>query len=225
MRLALTLALLAFPLGASALDDDALFKACPALRAWAAAHPRSSSEASEAPGTTIAKPALRAELARRADADQKAREVFETSTMPDPKSMDAMSSVDRENLKWLKRVVAKTGLPTVEQVGIDGVGNAFLLVQHADSDPDFQEAMLAVLEQRLASGGVRKSEFAMLTDRVLSARGKPQRYGTQFERKENGAFVQKPTEDPEHLDERRRQMDLMPMSTYECVLRASYASP
>jgi len=202
--------------------DDALFQACPGLKDWKAAHPRDK----DAVANTDAKPTLPelgVDLEKRVDADQKARDaVFAGANAPDERAIPAMLAVDHENLEWLKQLVAKQGFPTVAQVGPKGVGNAFLLVQHADADPGFQASVLEVLQARLGSGGIRKSEVAMLTDRVLVAQGKPQRYGSQYDRGKDGSFKLKPTEDVPHLDERRAAMELPPSALYECALRVSY---
>ena len=208
---------------ARADDDEALLKACPGLEAWKASHPHARDAAASAAAAKPSLPDLQAELKRRVADDQKAREALNGGSGPlDPKAVQAMLSVDADNLRWLRQRVAEHGFPTVEQVGEDGVGDAFTLVQHADADPGFQQAMLESMRPLLATGGVKKSEVAMLTDRVLVAQGKAQRYGSQFARAKDGSFAPKPTEDPEHLDERRRQMDLMPLADYECVLRESY---
>jgi len=224
---ALLLVALAMPCAAATSADDedaALMKACPGLEAWKQLH----AHGKDAAATATAKPSLpglQAELKRRVAADQRARETFDDgSGAPDPKAVQTLLSVDADNLRWFKQQVADHGFPTVEEVGTDGVGDAFTLVQHADSDPDFQQQMLETMRARLAAGGIKKSEVAMLTDRVLVAQGKPQRYGSQYLRAKDGSFVPKPTEDAGHVDERRRQMDLMPLADYECVLRESYKS-
>ena len=88
--------------------------------------------------------------------------------------------VDGDNLAWLKAQVQQSGFPTVAQVGEQGMSAAFLLVQHADRDPAFQMSVLELLNRRGADKGIKDSERALLTDRVLHAQKKPQRYGTQF---------------------------------------------
>jgi hypothetical protein len=217
--LALAVAFALLPSLAHADDSDE--KACPGLKEWKAAHPHPKVAAD----AKVDMPELRAELHQHVAADQKAREaMFDASGAIDPNAMEAMSKVDGDNLRWFKKIVAEHGFPTVAQVGQDGVGDAFLLVQHADIDPAFQASMLAVLETRLASGGFRKSQFAMLTDRVLIAQGKRQRYGSQYDLEKAGDLKMMPTEDPAHLDARRDKMDLPPIALYECALRASNAS-
>lgn len=63
----------------------------------------------------------------------------------------------------------------------------------------------------------------MLSDRVRLAQRQPQRYGTQFLRDAAGELVlEQPIEDIDGIDARRKEMDLMPLDLYLCVLRATY---
>lgn len=219
--------LVACPAIALAADEDAaLAKACPGLAAWAAGHPHGSDAAAAADaGRQVGQPSLRAALATRAAADTRARDAMMAKGAPDPAAMKAILDTDAGNLAWLKGVVARQGFPTVAQVGNEGVADAWLLVQHADRDSAFQVQVLRTLQARGADAGVRKQDLAMLTDRVLLAQGKPQRYGTQFKPDANGALAMQPVEDEEGLDARRASAGLMPLAIYRCVLGASYAMP
>ncbi|MGA0587410.1 DUF6624 domain-containing protein [Dyella sp. KRB-257] len=77
----------------------------------------------------------------------------------------------------------------------------------------------------ISGQGIKNSDFALLTDRVLRAQKKPQRYGTQFvaDPAHPGKVVMAPVEDPAHLDERRAEAGLMPISDYRCVMEVVYA--
>lgn len=222
---ALLVAVLLLPLAAHADEiDPALTKACPGLAAWAATHPHHGEEAAQQDaGRVVTDPTLRDELAQRSAADQKARNAAIDSGHRDKAANLAVSAVDADNRAWLKGVVASQGFPTVDAVGMKGVADAWLLVQHADPDPAFQAAVLKTLQSRLASGGVHKYDVALLTDRVLLAQGKPQRYSTQFALGKDGTLAPQLTEDLAHLAERRAAMDLMPLPVYQCMLRTTYA--
>ena len=63
-------------------------------------------------------------------------------------------------------------------VGEDGAHHAWLLVQHADFDKDFQSSCLKLMSAQ-PKGEVSGVDIAYLTDRILVANGKPQKYGTQ----------------------------------------------
>jgi hypothetical protein len=89
---------------------------------------------------------------------------------------------------------------------------AWILVQHADDHPDFQQLALDRMATHLATGGVRPSDYAHLWDRVAVNTGKPQRYGTQPTTTCNpdGTLDLRAVEDPAQLDARRRTMGLGP---------------
>jgi hypothetical protein len=142
------------------------------------------------------KPDLRHELLRRAERDQAAR------STPEP-DWEVVASVDADNLAWLKEVVPEVGWPGKSMVGGDGEHAAWLLAQHADSDPEFQRICLDLVTQAVACSEALPTELAYLTDRVLLAEGKPQEYGTQFEGHE-GRWV------PRRLRDREESMSAVP---------------
>ena len=89
---------------------------------------------------------------------------------------------------------------------------AWLLVQHADKNPDLQALALERMSHYLDNGGVRKRDYAYLWDRVAVNHHRKQRYGTQpdWECKEDGTLDFRPMEDPANVDARRAEMGLGP---------------
>lgn len=171
-------------------------------------------------------PALREELLRMLREDQAIRNQaieagFAAGTAPDS-VMRRFMAVDSANLVRIRAIVARHGWPAAERVGSDGVGALFTLVQHADGDPAFQRAMLPhVLAAYRRGDGITGQNVALLTDRVLAGQGLPQRYGTQVAFVD-GRTVVKPMEDPENVDQRRREMGLPPMAEYLEILAEVY---
>ena len=109
-------------------------------------------------------------------------------------------------------------------VGLDGVDAAWLLTMHASSDPEFQEKVLKLTTGHLRRGEVRSDQVAALTDDLLVGRGKPQRYGTNFELRD-GELKPTPHEDEAHVEELRREVGLGSLANYACVMRAMYGAP
>ena len=171
---------------------------------------------------------LRDELLRRSARDQQARSAA-LARAPggeiDPQRWQAVQALDRENTAWLRAVVEAKGWPDSTLVGIDGAKAAWLLVQHADHDAAFQSHALALMELALAKGTVERADVALLTDRVLRAQGQPQRYGTQFETREDGVMRMQPVEDAAGLDARRAAMNLPGMAEYRKLLSEGYGRP
>lgn len=169
--------------------------------------------------------ALQAELRERLAADQAVREQLTTLLQPDgalnPTVVAKMLAVDSANTRWLRTVVARDGWPTRARVGADGVNAAFLLVQHADHDTTFQAWVLPHLVQAFRAGEIPGQDVALLTDRLASARGVPQEYGTQTAF-QDGRIVVKPIRDSAQVDARRATMGLPPMAEYLRVLDSAY---
>ena len=105
---------------------------------------------------------LRAELLRRVAADQEARGVMDR---------EAVAAADGENLPWLRQVITDFGWPGKSLVGEDGADAAWLLAQHADSDPAFQRQCLDLLTAAVLHGEATITQQAYLTDRVLLHEG------------------------------------------------------
>lgn len=51
-------------------------------------------------------------------------------------------TIDHQNTERLKAMVEEIGWPSISKVGYEGSSNAWLLVQHADHDPQFQKNAL-----------------------------------------------------------------------------------
>jgi hypothetical protein len=194
------------------------------------------SDADDGPkATPVKEPELRAELLRRAKADQDVRgavtrwmmqfgnsdvadeAAFEASLNASQKAefkrfSEAMRRVDTENTGRLGEIVERHGWPTRTLVGEDGANAAWLLVQHADLSPKFQRKCLDLMA-RVPRDEVSPRDLAYLTDRVLLAEGKKQVYGTQFTMA-NGKCTPRPLEDEANVDKRRKEVGLPPLAEY-----------
>ncbi|HZW18761.1 MAG TPA: DUF6624 domain-containing protein [Luteimonas sp.] len=203
-------------------EDDKMLASCPGGAEWLASEHARREEMHLPPEAPPRKPELRDELLRMARDDQAARSALTEGKTPTQAQIEAWQSTDRRNLAALKKIVADGGFPRAADVRRDGVGAAWLLVQHADADPAFQQSVLSQLTGLGEADGIGGQEVALLTDRVLLAQGKPQRYGTQYEGGAGSPLRQRPMEDPSHVDERRAAMHMMPIATYACVLDKMY---
>jgi hypothetical protein len=185
------------------------------------------------PNAAVAQPQLRAELLQRTKVDQEARRALvnwnkehgDEDLNPDhlkayERLVKALEKIDKENTKWLKDAVAKHGWPTITLVGKDGAQAAWLLVQHADAAPKFQRKCLSLMT-RLQKHEVSQTNLAYLTDRVLLAEGKKQRYGTQFTLTD-GKWTPRPLEDEANVDKRRAELGLPPLADYARQLEKAY---
>ncbi len=163
-------------------------------------------------------PELRRLVGRMVNRDQDARaEAVAAMRQGDDERRKALdrqiAQIDAENRASLRDIFEKHGFPTPEMIGRDGVSSVFLLVQHADDDPGFQARALELAEPLMQRRGMSRQQYAMLTDRVLLARGQPQLYGSQYN-VEQGKVAVLPMADPENVDARRAHMAMGTLASY-----------
>lgn len=163
-------------------------------------------------------PTLQKELLAMLEEDQQARRALAAG---DRSAAARVAEIDRKTTARMKEIIAQKGWPGRTLVGARAAHAAWLLVQHADQDRDFQRRCLRLLEEAVKKNEAEGKDLAYLTDRVLVADQKPQRYGTQFHR-ENGQLVPQPIEDPDHVDDRRRQVGLGTLAEYKEQMRQTY---
>jgi hypothetical protein len=160
----------------------------------------------------VADERLRQELLDRTEKDQFVRKAA-MKRKPGEAELTKMEQVDRENTAWLKKVIDERGWPGKALVGEDGAHAAWLLVQHADLELAFQKKCLGLLTAAVKKDDASELDMAYLVDRVRVAEKKPQVYGTQLDLLD-GALKPKPIEDEEHVNQRRKEVGLPPLSEY-----------
>jgi hypothetical protein len=128
----------------------------------------------------------------------------------------AASRADRR-VERLRAIIHEYGWPGNSLVGREGARAAWLIAQHADFDREFRHECLAAIEEAYLLGDVDGHDLAYLTDRVASAEGKPQIYGTQ------GAHGYTPEREAE-IDARRHEVGLPSLAAFRAmVARGEYA--
>ena len=123
--------------------------------------------------------------------------------------------IDSKNTAELKALLEVHGWPVISRFGEMADGDAWLLVQHADHDRDFQRETLYLLETLMLEGETSPTNFAYLYDRVAAAERRPQRFGTQYHcvSREGGLTVGE-LEDEENVDSLRASVGLSSLDEY-----------
>lgn len=144
---------------------------------------------------------LQQKILKMSSLDQKERKQFMNSSQ-DKKLAKRIYDCDTKNIVEAKNIIKKYGWPTFELIGKRASNAFWLLVQHSDRDLGFQKKCLALLEKAVGDEQAHPKNLAFLTDRILSAEGKKQKFGTQF-MFENGRAVVKPVQDRKNLNKIR----------------------
>lgn len=131
---------------------------------------------------------------------------------------------DRVNANALRRIIGECGWPTIRAVGVRAAAAAWLIAQHADHDVGFQKRCLTLMRAAARERQADPQLVAYLTDRVLVNGGRPQVYGTQFYRDEEGMMRPRPIRDKSGLPGRRRALGLKPLGEYQRSLSVRQAA-
>ena len=158
---------------------------------------------------------VKEELASMVEADQRARHKLTNNTY----------EIDVLHTERLKKILAVHEWMTISTFGEKADSDAWLLAQHADHDPAFQESCLRILERLVPLGETSKRHYAYLYDRVaLKSEGGKQKYGTQA-RIQGDQFELCPVEGSlRDVNERRREMGLETVEEYLKELKQFYKS-
>jgi hypothetical protein len=132
-----------------------------------------------------------------------------------------MRTVHDAHAKRVGEILDSRGWPGLSQVGPEGANAAWLIVQHAIAQPEFQRRALELLRAAIQRGDAPALQAAMLEDRIRTLEGRPQRYGTQFDWDAGGQLSPLPIEDPAGIDVRRREIGLEPLEAAARRLRAA----
>lgn len=146
---------------------------------------------------------------------------------PTPAELARVSEIDRSHAKRLAEIVAVHGWPTRGLVGAEAAQGAFVVVQHAGHDPEFQNQCLALMVDQVEQGELPSAYVALLTDRIRLFAGQPQVFGTQmtFAESADGFFrcsPAAPIDDPANLDARRELMGLPPHDVFVAKLEEAF---
>ncbi len=124
--------------------------------------------------------------------------------------------IDKKNTSVLKKIIKKIGFPTVQMVGAKASKGAWLIVQHADKDVQFQKKVLKQLRILYEKNPRSICNLAIpyLTDRILVNSNKKQIYGSQLHLLKNGKLVVQPIQNKKQVNILRTQWDLPPIEEY-----------
>ncbi|WP_299211244.1 DUF6624 domain-containing protein [uncultured Dokdonia sp.] len=123
-------------------------------------------------------------------------------------------SVNRAHQKFLKEVIDSSGYPGFDRVGKGGESDFWVMVQHSDFDPVWQEEVLELLKPQVKANNAAPAHVGLLTDRVRVNTGRPQLYGTQRHFNELQQAYIKDLEDRAHVNERRAALGMETLEEY-----------
>ncbi|RXM41236.1 hypothetical protein BOQ62_01490 [Chryseobacterium sp. CH21] len=120
-----------------------------------------------------------------------------------------MERIHRANAQRLREIISEIGYPTISKIGKNASEAAWLIIQHAISEPEFMKECLIMMEEN--SSDINPANIAYLYDRIQVFQSKPQKYGTQL----SAERTIYPVENKDNLNEERKKVNLPELSKEE----------
>ncbi|MFD8594370.1 DUF4135 domain-containing protein [Kitasatospora sp. NPDC059646] len=168
---------------------------------------------------------IRERLLRLARTDAALRTPWAAGGFTDTELEEKLERLTSAGIAWLRGVVAEHGWPGHALVGAEAAAAASALLQHHTGDLAFRRECLTLIEAAAARGDMRPQDAAYLADSLRRAEGRPQLYGTKFERAADGRLRPCPIEDADRVDERRAAVGLGPLADYAALLAETFPAP
>lgn len=123
-----------------------------------------------------------------------------------------MEAVHVRNATRLRELIAVHGWLNEAIAGRDGAEAAWIIVQHAIGEPEFQREMLHLLETCAKANDIPLWQPAYLEDRIAMYEGRSQRYGTQWiDDPRDGRIRPWELTEPDRVDQLRAEVGLGPL--------------
>ena len=119
----------------------------------------------------------------------------------------------------LDEIIKEIGFPTIEKVGKEANGAAWLVIQHAIEKPSFMKKCIQLLELAVNEEKASEINLAYLKDRVAILEGNPQLFGTQFDWDENGVLSPNFFDSLSKVNKRRKSIGLNTLEEQTAIIR------
>jgi len=130
-----------------------------------------------------------------------------------------MEQIHIENSEKLDEIINLIGYPTIDKVGKDANEAAWLIIQHAISQPRFMKKCAELLSIEVSHKNADPKHLAYLTDRIAVFEGNPQLFGTNFDWDENGELSPNKYDDLNEVNERRKSIGLNTLEEQTAIIR------
>jgi hypothetical protein len=167
---------------------------------------------------------VKTKLTAMAAADQHIRGARSTAaygslSAPDRAEVDlavarATLKLDKAHTKELKKMLKEHGWMKIRTFGPQADYDAWMIVQHASYDPKFQADVLETLGDLVSVGETAPVNYAYLSDRLATADGRGQLFGTQGRCTAPASWEPMKIQDPANVDARREAYGMSSMEDY-----------
>ena len=130
-----------------------------------------------------------------------------------------MEQIHNDNSVKLDEIINTIGYPTIDKVGKEANEAAWLIIQHAISQPRFMKKCAELLSNEVSHKNADPKQLAYLTDRIAVFEGKLQLFGTNFDWDENGELNPNKYDDLIKVNQRRKSIGLNTLEEQTEIIR------
>ena len=134
-----------------------------------------------------------------------------------------MEALHISNAMVLNNIIDQIGYPTISKVGKNAADNAWLIIQHAISLPEFMKKCATQLEYEVNQENADPQKLAYLKDRISVFQGEKQIYGTQFDWDDNNEMSPNNIQDVSKVNELRKSIGLNTIEEQTKLIRKRVA--
>ena len=148
--------------------------------------------------------------------DQMPYKLITSSTNPNRDSLlELQTNIFISNCTLAQEIFIEYGYPGFDLVGEQSSRNYWLVIQHCDSLPGFQQKVLDEMRKHVVVENASDRNYAYLIDRVKINAGLPQLYGTQIQFDTNkGIAFPKSLENSVNVNSRRGEIGMESLEEY-----------
>lgn len=157
-------------------------------------------------------PDIRDRLLRLQRTDAALRNAWTATEFTDEALHEKLCTLTGAAADWLDEVISSVGWPGLPTVGPEAAHAAAQLVQHLEC-PDRQAPLVRAMTSAALRGDAAWSDVAGASDSLSVLRGKPQQFGTKFE-KGAGGLQPYPLAAPRRIEQIRRGAGLDSLGSY-----------
>ncbi len=123
-------------------------------------------------------------------------------------STSELQEINRKHVACLKEIIEKNGFPTITTTSHEAYKSAVVVVLHSE-DIELLKQSIQFLKNRDVKD-IEKAHIAFMVDKMRVLQNLPQLYGTQYRVNQDNVPEYIPIENPEALEERRKELGMEP---------------
>tara|TARA_B100001094_G_scaffold231625_1_gene226466 strand:+ start:8206 stop:8823 length:618 start_codon:yes stop_codon:yes gene_type:complete len=154
--------------------------------------------------------------------DQALRNELIQKNFKDDKVKQKINELDKKSSNFILSLLSNYGWPEKSRLSAQTYHKFMTLIIHSSDKKMMQQVFVHVLHDFLHDEGSDYQYFTLYVDKVFSKTHGYQIFGTQFQTPSENKKSAPKIWNKSHIDERRKKLNLMPLSTYKKMMNHMY---